>query len=133
MRRVSSTSLASLLALAVAAACGSTRPMVDVVPLGDTTDTAGPYEITAVVTESDRVAAAWIVWFTGNAAAPQPVPLVRQKTSDIWRGELPGQPEGSTIRWRVEVETDEGELLRAPTGKNDDSFTTWTFRVIAAH
>lgn len=138
MQRVSPTSLASLLpisaAIAFGTACGATLPVVDVLPLADTTDTAGPYEITAVVADSDRVVAAWVLWFTGDTTAPQMVPLVRQKTSDIWSAGLPGQPEGSTIRWRVEVETDEGELVRVPTGKNDDSsFTTWTFHVLAAH
>lgn len=132
MRRVLPTSFASFLPLAVAIACGTGVPTVDVLPLADTTDTVGPYEITAVIAESDRITAARVVWFTGDAAAPKPVPFVRQDASDRWKAELPGQPGGSTVRWRVEVETDEGDLVRMPAGENDDSFPTWTFRVVPA-
>lgn len=132
MRRVAPTSLTIILPLTAAFACGAGLPTVDVLPLADTIDTAGPYEITAVIAESDRVLAAQVVWFTGNAGVPKPVPFVRQSASDRWSAELPGQPEGSTVRWRVEVQTGDGDLLRVPAGENDDSFTTWTFRVIPA-
>lgn len=132
MRCLSPTFLASLLSLAFAVACGAGGTKVDVLPLADTTDTVGPYEITAVVSDSDHVADARVFWFTGDREAPRPISFVRQQDSDRWTAELPGHPAGSTIRWRVEVETDDGELVRLPPEKNDDCFPTWTFRVLPA-
>lgn len=132
MRRGRSTSFAWLLPLTLWLGCGGQAPVVDVLPLADTVDTVGPYQVTVVVADSDRVTDARVLWFPNDDAAPRPAALVRQDDTDRWTAGLPGQPVGSRVSWRVEVETDEGDLVRVPAPTDDDPAPVWIFNVVAA-
>lgn len=132
MRHGRSTSIARLLPLALIVGCGTQAPVVDVLPLADTVDTVGPYQVTVVVADSDRVTDARVLWFPNDDAAPRLAALVRQDKTDRWMAGLPGQPVGSRVSWRVEVETDEGDLVRVPAPTEDDLSPAWTFNVVTA-
>lgn len=124
--------LAGLLAAALLAACGGGRaPVLDVAPLTDTTDTVGPYAVTVLIRDDGAIATAQVRYFPGPGAAPQPVALVRDGTTDRWTAGIPGQPSGTTVRYVIEVEDDEGNLVVAPPAPAvDDAAAAYAFTVL---
>lgn len=128
MRRVTRT-IFCLPVICLLAGCGAGLAVADLLPLPDTSDTVGPYVLTVHVEESSEVARARVVWFVGDGAAPAPLPLVRTEDSDRWEALMPGQPEGSVVMYRVEIETRDRRLVRLPLPDSDDEAPHLTFRV----
>lgn len=98
----------------LAAGCGrSPAPLVDVLPLPDTRDTEGPYELAVTITSVATVTRAEVRWFV-NGGAAAPLALVREGTTDRYIARLPGQPPGAVVRYQVWVEDDEGNRVVRP-------------------
>ena len=103
------------LAVLVSTSCGRSAPLVEVLPAGDTVDTVGPYVVNATIDDGDGVIVrAEVLWSNGSPGAVSAAPLVRDEQSDRWQAQLPGQPAGTTVRYVVEVEDDEGYVIVLP-------------------
>lgn len=98
--------IAGLLALA---GCGSTRaPSVQASPLHDTTDSVGPYQVTAVTTGTD-VTSVKVVFRAEQATQSAARPL-KEIAKNRWQGGIPGYPAGTTVHWFVEAEDTDGNV-----------------------
>src|SRR5438552_2955615 len=117
-----------LLAVVLGCGCGSNRAPVFLAAthLADTEDTVGPYGTAAFVIDDDRVASVSLYYSTDFGAFTK-VPLARGD-EDWWRGGIPGQPVGTTVRYYFEAADDGGRLARIPNAGSEDA---WVFQVVA--
>lgn len=105
--------------------CSAGRaPIVDVLVPADTTDPSGPYEIVAVIRSNAPIVNARVRWFTAADAAARPITMTNEAGTDRWTAGIPGQPWGTTIRFTVEVEDDEGHVVISP------ETATYGFKII---
>lgn len=119
----------SLLALTAAAACAAPEgPRVSVVAPPDTADTAGPYEVVAIVTDDGSVARAEVEWFREGVTAA-PAPLAMTAEGDRYRARIPGQPVGSVVKFTVRATDDEG-LTTTAQKSTPDGDAPFSFRVL---
>lgn len=117
-----------ILGVALLAACASTAPVVDVLAPSDTSDTVGPYEVAVTIRDEGWIKRAELFWYV-EAGAAQPVALVRDGETERWTARIPGQPTGATVRLRVEVEDDEGQIVVMPEATAEDPSPAYQFRV----
>ena len=102
------------------AGCGPGGDLVvDVVAPLEVFDAASPYEIVAVVTTPAKVTLAEVRWFTAPEGTPKPVNFIQTDASDRWLAKIPAQSFGTTIRYTVVFEDDEGRRVIAQ-GKDAD-------------
>lgn len=108
-----------VLALALLACSPDRPPQVDVLAPASTTDTTGPYEVVAVIRDEGEPVRAELYWRSADLAPARPIKLVRDGDSDRWRAGIPGRPTGSIIYFRLEIEDDEGHVVRLPAWSGD--------------
>jgi len=95
-------------------ACGSRPPQVDVLPATDTADTIGPYVVTATIADDGDIVRAELFWSNGAPGAAVPATFVKDAAGTRWEASIPGQAAGTTVRYSVEVEDDEGHVIVLP-------------------
>jgi hypothetical protein len=112
--------------------CGPGRPpLVDVAALADTSDTVGPYTVTVLIRDDGSIKVAQVRYFTGPGAAPRPLDLARDGSTDRWSAGIPGQPPGTHVRYVVEVEDDEGNLVTLPSAVDaNERLPAYAFTVV---
>jgi len=112
----------AVLAAFAFSACGHVAPpQVDVLALPDTTDTGGPYELTVAIRAEAPIVRAAVFRFIQSDAA-RPIAL-EHRDGDRWSAQLPGEPVGTEVRYRVEVQDDEGNVvLRPPHDQGDGAY-----------
>jgi hypothetical protein len=119
-----------LLALGFAAAsCADTLPpvIVEVTQLPDTTDTVGPYTVTAVVRDDRGVEEVTLYYTAGAEAAPTfkavAMTLVQ---GDLYTGDIAGYPAGANVKYFVEAKDTSASYTRSPGG--DGAFYQFSVR-----
>ncbi|MBI5529267.1 MAG: hypothetical protein HY897_23325 [Deltaproteobacteria bacterium] len=114
--------LSSLLAIAFIAACADTEPpaLLDVTQLPDTTDTVGPYTVTAVARD-DRGVESVTLYYTGDTSenATFKAAVMTQVEDDLYSGEIAGFPAGARVRYFVEAEDASANRAKVPQGNGE--------------
>jgi hypothetical protein len=107
--------LVAVLLLLCACASPVEPPMVQVSPLDDTTDTRGPYAVTARVTSKRNLRSVELVWhdFAAGPLATARVPMA-QDDLGLFRAAIPGHGAGARIGYGVEAVDDEGDRAADP-------------------
>ena len=101
--------------LCVSCADGTPPVLIDVTELPDTTDSVGPYTVTAVARD-DRGIASVTLYYTADQR-PDPAFKAIEMTSvdgDLYAGEIAGFPEGAEVRYFVEAGDTSANHTRAP-------------------
>lgn len=106
-----------LSAASIPAACADDTPpaLVDVTQLADTTDTVGPYTVTAVA-KDDRGIDSVTLYYTADQAADARFKAVEMQRvqGDLFSGEMSGFPGGAVVRYFVEAKDTSANRARAP-------------------
>ena len=115
----------------VGSACAAEDPRILSVTLpGDTRDRVGPYAVEAVirgVADGDDVEVRWTSDPTDPDLRFVPVPARRVSPSDLFVGEIPGQPPSTRVYFVVDVLRDGAVVAQAPPADDD---ATYSFLVL---
>ena len=99
------------------AACADDKPpaLIDVTQLADTTDTVGPYTVTAVA-KDDRGLDSVTLYYTPDKAVDASFKAVEMQRvqGDLFSGEIAGFPVGAVVRYYVEAKDTSANYTRAP-------------------
>jgi len=128
MRRGIGLILAICLA-ATLAACSGAGPIIESTSrLQDSTDTIGPYTVSAVVLNAGRDDLVELFYNVDNQARFIPLVMSEQANGELFTGEIPGRPVGSRITYYVAVtDTDDVRLATDPVGAGALPFS---FRIV---
>ena len=135
MRRnlAASIALAGSLGLSLAG-CSPQEPLiVDSSALPDTTDTQGPYLVTARVEGRLGVDGVVLVWqnLTESTVTAQRVTMT-QDSAGAWSGGIPGQGIGALIAFHVEATNQSGDVSSDPlAGSTSECGDQYCFHVVA--
>jgi hypothetical protein len=114
--------LSLLAVMAFCGACADTEPpaLVDVTQLPDTTDTVGPYTVTAVARD-DRGLESVTLYYTGDTSegARFKAASMTRVQGDLYSGEIAGFPAGARVRYFVEAEDTSANRARVPPGADE--------------
>lgn len=82
----------------------------------NTDDTAGPYEITTVVTSTSTPITVRLVYSTDDWTTSKEVEMetVKDVGGDVFRAKIPGQSAGTTVRYYVSVEDSTKNTITDP-------------------
>jgi len=83
-------------------------------PLGNSADPFGPFRVRATVTSrvGSTIAAVQVVGSDANG--PFTIPMVPSGVAAGWIADLPGQPVGTVVRYRIEATDAQGRVGRFP-------------------
>ena len=112
------TALLAVIALTLStlAACSPQEPLViDAASLPDTTDTQGPYQVTARVSGRLGVDGVVLVWenLTESSVVANRVTMT-EDSSGIWSAGIPGQGIGAQVAYHVEATNQSGDVSTEP-------------------
>lgn len=104
-----------LLAVSVSvAACGRIETKIEYISyLRNTDDTKGPYSVQVVINSDFQPLKAVLVYTTDDWKTTQRASMTRNDDS-MFKGYIPGQQAGTTIRYYVEVEDSDGRVITDP-------------------
>jgi len=125
---------APALLLLLALGCSPIEPpVVDASALSDTTDTTGPYEVTARVQAQRSISTVTLVWrnLAADAVDANRVPML-EDSSGVWRADIPGAGVGAQIAFHVEATDTSGDTTDAPlAGSASQCGDEFCFRVLS--
>jgi hypothetical protein len=108
--------LASALLVSLALGCSPIEPpVIDASALPNTTDTTGPYEVTARVQARRSIEAVTLVWrdLPADAIDAKRLPMT-QDSAGVYHASIPGQGVGAQIAFHVEATDSAGDTSAAP-------------------
>jgi hypothetical protein len=111
--RLSLLTMAALLCFA----CADTAPpvIVNVAQLTDTTDSVGPYTVTAVVRDDRGIDSVTLYYTADQSAAPSfKAVLMDAVDGDLYSGEIAGFPAGANVKYFVEAKDTSASYARSP-------------------
>ncbi len=96
-------------------------PVFQVSPQGDTEDAAGPYPVTAVITDRVGVDPASVMLnYRVNGGSWSALGMPPTGNADEYAAEIPGQPLGSTVEYYVQATGTNGFVTTWPVYGEDD-------------
>jgi agmatine/peptidylarginine deiminase len=96
-------------------------------PLSDTYDDANPYTVQAYMKHNSGMAAALLHWRTDTLQPYSQVSMSLGFNPDMWIGDIPAQPAGTTIYYYVEGYAVDGKVQVRPMPAPDGY---WKFRIL---
>ncbi len=110
--------LASL-ALLFVSGCGKLKTeIVHTAYLRNTEDNVGPYRVLALVVSDSQPLNVFVVYSTDNWKKAHKVKM-EKISEDIYAGEIPGQPAGTTIKYFILVDDVDNEITTDPVAIKD--------------
>ncbi len=99
-------------------------PVIDHQPLPDTEDTAGPYVVTAVITDRVGVDPAniWLIYRV-NSGGWTTFPLAATGTPDTYAADIPGQPADALVEYYLEASGTNGFASALPYQGLESAFS----------
>lgn len=95
-------------------ACGRIETKIEYISyLRNTDDTKGPYAVQVVINSDFQPLKANLVYSTDDWKTRQTVSMT-QNDDSMFKGYIPGQTAGTTIRYFVEVEDSDGRVVTDP-------------------
>jgi len=102
--------------LAVSACSPIEPPQVDASALPDTTNSSGPYEVTARVQARRSIESVVLVWENTSEDTVQAIRVAMvADIAGVYHGEIPGQGAGALIAFHVEATDSSGDTAADPT------------------
>ena len=113
---MASRAIIAALALSLCTCADTTPPViVDVAQIGDTTDTVGPYTVTAVVTDDRGIEAVTLYYTADQSARPSfKAVLMESVEGDLYAGVIAGFPAGANVKYFVEAKDTSASYTRSP-------------------
>jgi hypothetical protein len=94
----------------------------------NTADTEGPYAITTTITDYSRLTERSLVYSVGSGNwIVQPL---EGQGSNLWAGEIPGQPAGKSVRYYIRASDTAGNVRTDPAGAPDETYLFWVLEPV---
>lgn len=120
----------------VLAGCGRITTKIEYISyLRNTDDAKGPYAVQVVITSDFQPLKVSLVYSTDEWLTKTTIPMTKNDDT-LYKGHIPGQTAGTTIRYYVSVEDSDGKMITDPelatqTVKANSEASSYRFQIQA--